>query len=56
MHTRAALIALFIFAVIVAATRYVSLGSMLSTVSVPVTLLANGFSGRCLILACVSVR
>ncbi len=51
----AAFIALFIFAVAVAATRYVSLGSVLSTISVPITLLANGFSGRCLILACVSV-
>ena len=52
---RAALIALFIFAVLVAATRYVSLGSVLSTMSVPVTLLANDFSPRCLILACVAV-
>lgn len=52
---RAALIALFIFAVIVVATHYVSLGSILSTVSVPVTLLANGFSGLCLTLACLSV-
>ena len=41
---RAAIIALLIFAVIVIATRYVSLGSILGTVSVPVTLLANGFS------------
>lgn len=52
---RAALIALFIFAVIVAATRYVSLGSVLSTMSVPVTMLANGFSVLCLTLAVVSV-
>ncbi len=52
---RAAIIALVIFAVLVAATRYVSLGSVISTISVPVTLLANGFSGLCLTLACVSV-
>lgn len=52
---RAAIIALLIFAVIVIATRYVSLGSILGTVSVPVTLLANGFSGLCLILTCASV-
>ena len=31
------------------------LGSVLSTMSVPVTLLANDFSPRCLILACVAV-
>ena len=52
---RAAVIALLIFAVIVVATRYVSLGSIVGTISVPVTLLANGFSGLCLLLACVSV-
>ena len=52
---RAALIALVIFAVIVVATHYVSLGSVLSTLSVPVTLLANGFSGICMILTIVSV-
>lgn len=51
----AALIALFIFGVIVAATRYVSLGSIVSTASVPVTMLANGFSGRCLIIASAAV-
>lgn len=51
----AAIIALVIFAVLVAATRYVSLGSVLSTISVPITLLANGFSGLCLTLACISV-
>ena len=52
---RAALIALFIFAVIVVATRYVSLGSIISTCSVPVTMLANGFSPRCVIIAAVAV-
>ena len=52
---RAALIALVIFAIVVVATHYVSLGSVLSTLSVPVTLLANGFSGICMILTIVSV-
>ena len=51
----AAIIALVIFAIIVVATHYVSLGSVLSTLSVPVTLLANGFSGICMILTIVSV-
>ena len=51
----AALIALVIFAIVVVATHYVSLGSVLSTLSVPVTLLANGFSGICMILTIVSV-
>lgn len=52
---RAAIIALVIFAIVVVATHYVSLGSVLSTLSVPVTLLANGFSGICMILTIVSV-
>ena len=51
----AALIALVIFAIVVVATHYVSLGSVLSTLSVPVTLMANGFSGICMILTIVSV-
>lgn len=51
----AALIALVIFAIVVVATHYVSLGSVLSTLSVPVTLLANGFSGICMMLTIVSV-
>lgn len=51
----AAIIALVIFAIVVIATHYVSLGSVLSTLSVPVTLLANGFSGICMILTIVSV-
>lgn len=51
----AAIIALVIFAIVVVATHYVSLGSILSTLSVPVTLLANGFSGICMILTIVSV-
>ena len=51
----AALIALVIFAIVVVATHYVSLGSVLSTLCVPVTLLANGFSGICMILTIVSV-
>lgn len=51
----AAIIALVIFAIVVVATHYVSLGSVLSTLSVPVTLLANGFSGICIILTIVSV-
>lgn len=51
----AALIALVIFAIVVVATHYVSLGSVLSTLSVPVTLLANGFSGICMTLTIVSV-
>ena len=52
---RAALIALFIFGVLVAATHYVSLGSILSTVSVPVTMVANGFSTRCILIAAAAV-
>ena len=53
---RAAIIALLIFAVIVIATRYVSLGSHTGHgQAMPVTLLANGFSGLCLILTCASV-
>ena len=51
----AAIIALVIFAIVVVATHYVSLGSVLSTMSVPVTLLANGFSGICMTLTIVSV-
>lgn len=51
----AAIIALVIFAIVVVATHYVSLGSVLSTLSVPVTLLANGFAGICMILTIVSV-
>lgn len=51
----AAIIALVIFAIVVVATHYVSLGSVLSTLSVPITLLANGFSGICMILTIVSV-
>lgn len=51
----AAIIALVIFSIVVVATHYVSLGSVLSTLSVPVTLLANGFSGICMILTIVSV-
>ena len=51
----AAIIALVIFAIVVVATHYVSLGSVLNTLSVPVTLLANGFSGICMILTIVSV-
>ena len=51
----AAIIALVIFAIVVVATHYVSLGSVLSTLSVPVTLLAYGFSGICMILTIVSV-
>ena len=51
----AAIIALVIFAIVVVATHYVSLGSVLSTMSVPVTLLANGFSVICMILTIVSV-
>ena len=52
---RAALIALFIFGVLVAATHYVSLGSILSTMSVPVTMVANGFSTRCILIAAAAV-
>ncbi len=52
---RAAFIALFIFAVIVAATRYVSLGSIISTCSAPITMLANGFSTRCILIAIAAV-
>ena len=55
VNPQAAAIALFIFAIIVVATRYVSLGSIIATLSVPVTLLANGFSGRCMLLALISV-
>lgn len=51
----AALIALVVFALIVALTRYVSLGSVLAAASVPVTMLANGFSGLCLILALLTL-
>lgn len=48
-------IALVVFVLAFLLTRYVSLGSVLGTISVPVTLLAKGFSGLCLILACLSV-
>ena len=51
----AGVIALVVFALAFLLTRYVSLGSVLGTISVPVTLLAKGFSGLCLILACLSV-
>lgn len=51
----AALIALVVFALTVALTRYVSLGSVLGAASVPVTMLANGFSSLCLILALLTL-
>lgn len=51
----AGVIALVVFVLAFLLTRYVSLGSVLGTISVPVTLLAKGFSGICLILACLSV-
>ena len=51
----AALIALVVFALIVALTRYVSLGSVLGAASVPITMLANGFSSLCLILALLTL-
>lgn len=51
----AGVIALVVFVLAFLLTRYVSLGSVLGTISVPVTLLAKGFSGLCLILACLSV-
>ena len=53
-HT-AGVIALVVFVLAFLLTRYVSLGSVLGTISVPVTLMAKGFSGLCLILACLSV-
>ena len=51
----AGVIALVVFVLAFLLTRYVSLGSVLGTISVPVTLLAKGFSRLCLILACLSV-
>lgn len=51
----AGVIALVVFVLAFLLTRYVSLGSVLGTISVPVTLLAKGFSGLCLILACLSI-
>ena len=51
----AGVIALVVFVLAFLLTRYVSLGSVLGAISVPVTLLAKGFSGLCLILACLSV-
>lgn len=51
----AGVIALVVFVLAFLLTRYVSLGSVLGTISVPLTLLAKGFSGLCLILACLSV-
>ena len=51
----AGVIALVVFVLAFLLTRYVSLGSVLGTISVPVTLLDKGFSGLCLILACLSV-
>lgn len=51
----AGVIALVVFVLAFLLTRYMSLGSVLGTISVPVTLLAKGFSGLCLILACLSV-
>ena len=51
----AGVIALVVFVLAFLLTRYVSLGSVLGPISVPVTLLAKGFSGLCLILACLSV-
>ena len=46
----AGVIALVVFVLAFLLTRYVSLGSVLGTISVPVTLLAKGFSGLCLIM------
>ena len=55
VDSNAGVIALVVFALALLLTRYVSLGSVLGTLSVPLTLLANGFSSLCLILACLSV-
>lgn len=55
MEYHAGLICLLIFAIAVAATRYVSLGSVLGALSVPVTALAQGFSGLSMTLVCISV-
>ena len=55
MEYHAGLICLLIFAIAVAATRYVSLGSVLAALSVPVTALAQGFSGLSMTLVCISV-
>ena len=51
----AGVIALVVFALAFLLTRYVSLGSNLGAVSVPVTLVAKGFSGLCMILIGLSV-
>lgn len=51
----AGVIALVVFALAFLLTRYVSLGSILGAVSVPVTLVAKGFSGLCKILIGLSV-
>lgn len=55
MEYHAGIICLLIFAVAVAATRYVSLGSVLGALSVPVTALAQGFSSLSMLLVCFSV-
>lgn len=51
----AGVIALVVFALAFLLTRYVSLGSIMGAVSVPVTLVAKGFSGLCMILIGLSV-
>lgn len=52
---RAGFICLLVFALAVVVTHYVSLGSILGAISVPITLLARGFSGLSLTLVCFSV-
>ena len=49
------IISIVVFALAVVLTRYVSLGSVLGACSVPVTLLANGFSALCLILTLLTL-
>ena len=55
MEYHAGIICMLIFAVAVAATRYVSLGSVLGALSVPVTALAQGFSSLRMLRVCFSV-
>ncbi len=55
MEYHAGIICLLVFAVIVATTHYVSLGSVLGALTVPVTALAQGFAPLSMWLLCISV-
>lgn len=55
MEYHAGIICLLVFAVIVGLTHYVSLGSLLAALSVPITLLAQGFGAVSMWLVVASV-